>query len=81
MQALAEERRLLTTLNAYRQVFIGRDPRSPHAVWDGRQYHVTFPDGVVRVLDAPPTPVVPVPVVLGPPMPMPGYGGLPYPYR
>ncbi|WP_432834484.1 PrsW family intramembrane metalloprotease [Dactylosporangium sp. CA-092794] len=63
-EALAEERRLLVALDAYRQVFAGRDPQSPRAVWDGSRYHITFPDGVVRVLDAPPTPVVPVPVPL-----------------
>ncbi|MGI5246947.1 PrsW family intramembrane metalloprotease [Dactylosporangium sp. CA-139066] len=73
MEALAEERQLLSALDAYRQVFVGRDPQSPRAVWDGARYHITFPDGVVRVLDAPPTPVVPVPVALTaavPPPPM-----------
>jgi RsiW-degrading membrane proteinase PrsW (M82 family) len=83
MEALAEERQLLTALAAYRQVFVGRDPQSPRAVWDGVRYHVTFPDGIVRVLDAPPTPVVPVPVFLGPPQPpqLPVYAGYPHPYR
>ncbi|MFG2037687.1 PrsW family intramembrane metalloprotease [Dactylosporangium sp. NPDC048998] len=81
MQTLAEERQLLTALDAYRQVFVGRDPQSPRAVWDGARYHITFPDGVVRVLDAPPTPVVPVPVSLAvPPPPPPAYAGPPY-YR
>ncbi|MFD0582797.1 PrsW family intramembrane metalloprotease [Dactylosporangium darangshiense] len=70
MEALAEERQLLIALDAYRQVFVGRDPQSPRAVWDGARYHITFPDGVVRVLDAPPTPVVPVPVTLAAPPPM-----------
>ncbi|HTJ32077.1 MAG TPA: PrsW family intramembrane metalloprotease [Dactylosporangium sp.] len=69
MEALAEERQLLIALDAYRQVFVGRDPQSPRAVWDGARYHITFPDGVVRVLDAPPTPVVPVPVTLAAPPP------------
>ncbi|MET7395664.1 PrsW family intramembrane metalloprotease [Dactylosporangium sp. NPDC005572] len=69
--ALVEEFRLLQALQAYRQVFVGRDPQAPRAVWDGSRYHITFPDGVVRVLDAPPTPVVPVPVVLAPPQPPP----------
>jgi hypothetical protein len=82
MEALAEERQLLTALSAYRQVFVGRDPQAPRAVWDGGRYHVTFPDGMVRVLAAPPTPVVPVPVVVPPPPPpVPMYGGYPYPYR
>ena len=48
----------------YRQVFVGRDPQTPAAVWDGGRYHVTFPDGVRRTLDAPDDPVVPIPVVL-----------------
>jgi hypothetical protein len=69
METLAEERQLLTALDAYRQVFVGRDPQSPRAVWDGARYHITFPDGVVRVLDPPPTPVVPVPVALAAPPP------------
>ncbi|MDG6100676.1 PrsW family intramembrane metalloprotease [Dactylosporangium aurantiacum] len=82
MEALAEERQLLTALAAYRQVFVGRDPQAPHAVWDGSRYHITFPDGMVRVLAAPPTPVVPVPVVVPPPPPpVPMYAGYPYPYR
>ncbi|WP_432984964.1 PrsW family intramembrane metalloprotease [Dactylosporangium sp. CA-233914] len=79
MEALAEERQLLAALDAYRQVFVGRDPLSPRAVWDGSRYHITFPDGVVRVLDAPATPVVPVPVSLAPPPP-PAFAGQPY-YR
>ncbi|MEV0130820.1 PrsW family glutamic-type intramembrane protease [Dactylosporangium sp. NPDC050688] len=82
MEALAEERHLLSALAAYRQVFVGRDPQAPLAVWDGSRYHITFPDGMVRVLAAPPTPVVPVPVVVPPPPPrMPMYAGYPYPYR
>ncbi|MEV6923613.1 PrsW family intramembrane metalloprotease [Dactylosporangium sp. NPDC051485] len=79
MEALAEERQLLTALDAYRQVFVGRDPTAPRAVWDGARYHITFPDGVVRVLDPPPTPVVPVPVAVAPPPP-PVFAG-PYGYR
>src|SRR5262249_31336267 len=65
-ETLAEERRLLTAIAAYRKVFAGRDPYAPRAVWDGGHYHVTFPDGVVRTLDPPAQPVVPVPVVLVP---------------
>jgi hypothetical protein len=63
---MAEERRLLEAIVAYRRVFGGRDPNTPPAVWDGAQYHVAFPDGVVRVLPAPEQPVVPVPVRLAP---------------
>ena len=59
---LAEERRLLAALVAYRQVFTGRDPQVPRSFWDGTRYHVVFPDGVVRALNAPEQPVVPVPV-------------------
>jgi hypothetical protein len=45
-------------------------------MWDGYQYQVAFPDGVVRTVPAPEQPVVPVPVRLapmGPPM-APPYG-------
>jgi protease PrsW len=59
----AEEQRLLALVTAYRTAYVGRDPVAPQAMWDGRRYHVAFPDGVVRTIDEPPTPVVPVPVV------------------
>jgi RsiW-degrading membrane proteinase PrsW (M82 family) len=62
-----EERTLLDALMAYRYVFVGRDPMTPRAVWDGTRYHVTFPDGVVRAVNPPVSPVTPVPVVLGAP--------------
>jgi hypothetical protein len=71
-EMIAEEHRLLDAMMAYRNVFVGRDPMTPRAVWDGSRYHVTFPDGVVRAVNAPQSPVTPVPVVLTPP-PMP-YG-------
>ena len=74
-----EERRLLDDITAYRQVFVGRDPQVPVAVWDGRRYIITFPDGVRRALDAPEEPVVPIPVVLTP-APAPVYGYAPRPY-
>jgi RsiW-degrading membrane proteinase PrsW (M82 family) len=80
---IAEERRLLEAIVGYRAAFTGRDPNAPKAIWDGNRYHVTFPDGVVRTLDAPPQPVVPTPVVLGPPPPMygpPRYGPPVMPY-
>ncbi|HEX6967385.1 MAG TPA: PrsW family intramembrane metalloprotease [Micromonosporaceae bacterium] len=70
----AEERQLLDAIMAYRQVFVGRDPQVPEALWDGSRYHIAFPDGVRRTLDAPEDPVVPVPVVLAPrPAPYPPY--------
>jgi protease PrsW len=77
--ALAEERRLLTTIAGYRSVFTERDPLAPRAVWDGSRYHITFPDGMVLALDPPPQPVVPTPVVLAPPPPPPPALG--YSYR
>jgi hypothetical protein len=63
---VAEERRLLESIMAYRRVFTGRDPAAPQAMWDGHQYQVAFPDGVVRTVQAPEQPVVPVPVRLAP---------------
>ncbi|MBT8225801.1 MAG: PrsW family intramembrane metalloprotease [Dactylosporangium sp.] len=72
---LGEERRLLTALAAYRQVFTGRDPHLPRAWWDGAHYHIAFPDGAVRALRASAHPVVPVPVTFVP-RPVPGF-----PYR
>jgi RsiW-degrading membrane proteinase PrsW (M82 family) len=78
---LAEERRLLDAVVAYRKVFTGRDPRAPHAIWDGQRYHVMFPDGVVRAIAPPDRPVVPVPVRLGPLVPAAAYGYPPAPYR
>ena len=70
----AEERQLLEQITAYRSFFVGRDPQAPVGVWDGSRYHLRFPDGTQRPVDAPDEPVVPIPVVLGPPPPPPGYG-------
>jgi RsiW-degrading membrane proteinase PrsW (M82 family) len=84
-ETLAEERRLLSAIAAYRNVFTGRDPYAPRALWDGGRYHVTFPDGVVRTLEPAEQPVVPVPVTLapagrpGPGYPAPGHPGQGYP--
>lgn len=73
---LLEERRLLDAVCAYRRVFVGLDPQTPRAIWDGARYHVTFPDGVVRTLPAPDQPVVPLPVRFAPVSAMPvGYPG------
>jgi RsiW-degrading membrane proteinase PrsW (M82 family) len=71
--AMAEERRLLDAVDAYRRVFAGRDPQLPRAHWDGRQYLVTFPDGAQRAVEAPPLPVVPLPVPAWAIRPHPGY--------
>lgn len=61
--AVHEEQQLLTAVDAYRSVFTRRDPVTPPARWDGQRYHVVFPDGVTRPVEAPPLPVVPVPYV------------------
>jgi hypothetical protein len=63
-ETLAEERRLLGAIDAYRKVFAGRDPYAPRATWDGGRYHVQLPDGHVQTVEAPAQPTVPVPVVL-----------------
>jgi RsiW-degrading membrane proteinase PrsW (M82 family) len=78
-ETLLEEHQLLERLMAYRSVFIGRDPMTPRAVWDGMRYHVTFPDGVVRAVNPPVSPVLPVPVVLAPAGYPPQVGGYPPP--
>ncbi|MFV2109082.1 PrsW family intramembrane metalloprotease [Micromonospora sp. LOL_015] len=74
-----EEQRLLTALAAYRQAFVGRDPQAPHALWNGADYEITFPDGSQRQVPAPDEPVVPIPVVLTapPPPPPPMFAGYP----
>ncbi|ASW58035.1 PrsW family intramembrane metalloprotease [Plantactinospora sp. KBS50] len=75
-----EERNMLARISALRSVFVGRDPQVPAATWDGSRYHIVFPDGVRRSLDAPDEPVVPIPVVLTPP-PARGWPGTPMPGR
>ncbi|SCE75154.1 Membrane proteinase PrsW, cleaves anti-sigma factor RsiW, M82 family [Micromonospora viridifaciens] len=64
-----EERELLDAITTYRAFFVGRDPQAPVGVWDGRSYHLRFPDGSQRSVEAPDEPVVPIPVVLAPPPP------------
>ncbi|NBE81049.1 PrsW family intramembrane metalloprotease [Micromonospora rubida] len=64
-----EERELLGAITAYRSFFVGRDPQVPVGSWDGHRYHLRFPDGSQRPVDAPDEPVVPIPVVLAPPPP------------
>jgi RsiW-degrading membrane proteinase PrsW (M82 family) len=61
--ALADERRLLESIAAYRSMF-ARDPMAPPVTWDGTRYQVAFPDGSVRTIDPPEQPVVPLPIVL-----------------
>ncbi|GAA0377707.1 PrsW family intramembrane metalloprotease [Micromonospora gifhornensis] len=71
-----EERELLDSISVYRSFFVGRDPQTPVGVWDGHRYHLRFPDGSQRAVDAPEDPVVPIPVVLAappPPAPYPGH--------
>ncbi|MEW2475635.1 PrsW family intramembrane metalloprotease [Micromonospora gifhornensis] len=71
-----EERELLDSISVYRSFFVGRDPQTPVGVWDGHRYHLRFPDGSKRTVDAPEDPVVPIPVVLAappPPAPYPGH--------
>jgi len=62
--AVAEERRLLEAIDGYRRVFTGRDPYTPRAWWSAGTYQIQFPDGQVRPVPAPSTPVVPVPIPL-----------------
>ncbi|MFI7577599.1 PrsW family glutamic-type intramembrane protease [Micromonospora sp. NPDC049497] len=75
-RAAVEERELLDTISGYRAFFVGRDPQAPAGTWDGQRYHLRFPDGSQRTVEAPDEPVVPIPVVLAPPPPPPpaGYG-------
>ncbi|MFC0008094.1 PrsW family intramembrane metalloprotease [Micromonospora siamensis] len=68
-RAAREERELLDAISAYRSFFVGRDPQAPVGVWDGHRYHLRFPDGSRRAVEAPDEPVVPIPVVLAPPPP------------
>jgi len=72
--AIAEERRLLEEIDRYRKVFTGRDPVTPRAWWSAGGYQIEFPDGVVRPVPEPPSPVVPVPYPLSGPFPVPGSG-------
>jgi len=74
-RAAAEERRLLDEIVAYRAVFTAKDPQAPQAFWDGRNYHIIFPDGVTRTVPPPAEPVVPLPIRV--PQPAYGYGGPP----
>ncbi|WP_051798955.1 PrsW family intramembrane metalloprotease [Catenuloplanes japonicus] len=60
--AQVEEAALLAQISAERSVFVGRDPQTPQARWDGERYHITFPDGVSRPIEAPASPVVPIPI-------------------
>jgi hypothetical protein len=62
--AVAEERRLLNEVDQYRKVFTGRDPLTPWAWWSAGGYQIRFPDGVIRPVAEPPSPVVPVPFPL-----------------
>ncbi|BCJ71396.1 hypothetical protein CS0771_09400 [Catellatospora sp. IY07-71] len=63
-RSAGEERALLGAITAARAVFVGRDPQTPRAFFDGASYRMAFPDGVTRSVPAPAEPVVPVPIVL-----------------
>jgi RsiW-degrading membrane proteinase PrsW (M82 family) len=56
-------------MNTARTAYVGRDPRTPPALWDGRRYHVAFPDGQMRAIDPPAQPVMPLPLAPLPPPP------------
>ncbi|SDL09053.1 Membrane proteinase PrsW, cleaves anti-sigma factor RsiW, M82 family [Glycomyces sambucus] len=58
-------------MNTARTGYVGRDPRTPPALWDGHRYHVAFPDGQMRAIEPPAQPVMPLP--LAPPPPPPAY--------
>ncbi|HWS36045.1 MAG TPA: PrsW family intramembrane metalloprotease, partial [Actinoplanes sp.] len=73
-RTVEEERELLIALTGYRSAFAGRDPQTPPSWWDGRNYRITFPDGVVRTVAPPAEPVMPLPIVLPPPVPVGAYG-------
>ncbi|MCC3764639.1 PrsW family intramembrane metalloprotease [Glycomyces sp. TRM65418] len=49
-------------ISAARAVYTGVDPYTPPALWDGRRYHITFPDGQMRPVEAPAQPVMPLPM-------------------
>jgi len=76
---LADEGNLLFLVSAYRSGYATADPMAPQAFWDGSRYHVRFPDGMTRTVDAPVEPVVPIPVVAPPPPAFAYPGGPGYP--
>lgn len=57
-------------MHAARAVYTGADPNTPAALWDGRRYHITFPDGQTRPVDPPAQPVMPLPLVPPPAYPV-----------
>jgi RsiW-degrading membrane proteinase PrsW (M82 family) len=58
-------------MNAARAVYTGADPSTPAALWDGRRYHIRFPDGQTRPVDPPAQPVMPLPLAPPPAYPVP----------
>jgi hypothetical protein len=60
----------LHRMNAARAVYAGTDPYTPPALWDGRKYHITFPDGQMRPVEAPAQPVMPLPMAPPPAYPV-----------
>ncbi len=58
-------------MNTARVVYAGADPRTPPALWDGRRYHIRFPDGQTRPVEPPAQPVMPLPLAPPPAYPVP----------
>ncbi|HEX2145040.1 MAG TPA: PrsW family intramembrane metalloprotease [Glycomyces sp.] len=57
-------------MHAARTVYTGVDPSTPQALWDGRKYHIAFPDGQMRPVDPPAQPVMPLPLAPPPAYPV-----------
>jgi RsiW-degrading membrane proteinase PrsW (M82 family) len=57
-------------MHAARTAYAGADPHTPRALWDGRRYHITFPDGQMRPVDPPAQPVMPLPLAPPPAYPV-----------
>lgn len=57
-------------MHAARAVYTGADPNTPPALWDGRKYHITFPDGQTRPVEPPAQPVMPLPLAPPPAYPV-----------
>jgi RsiW-degrading membrane proteinase PrsW (M82 family) len=57
-------------MGAARAAYAGSDPRTPQALWDGRRYHIVFPDGQMRPVEPPAEPVMPLPMPPAPAYPV-----------
>ena len=76
---VGREYALLAAIVSKREVFAGRDPSMPRSVWDGRYYQIQFPDGSVRQVNPPETPVMPIPIATPRPPQHPGMMGWAHP--